>query len=269
MEEINDIEELDNFLMSQKGKIIHQIWFSISFKSKLLLKKFKKYQHSWIVQNPTWRYMLWNQKNALQFMKFKFPEFLDVYKSYKYDIQRIDALRYFFLYAYGGMYADMDTECVKPIDEFLSFYKKDIYFVEDQSLSIYGHVSNFLMFSKPQNSFWKCLFFHLFESRKIPSYYTKHLQIMYSTGPGFLNKMRNKYLFRYQIGTFPNSLFNPLSKENTILQKDKVCVIHYSEGSWWGFDSTIFNFIKLNFPVMFLLKFFILICILKLKYGHF
>ena len=265
MEQIGDINELDKYLKAQNGKIIHQIWFYLSFKSKLLFKKFQKYQKSWIIKNPSWRYILWNEKIALQFMKLKFPEFLDVYNSYPYDIQRIDALRYFLLYAYGGIYADMDTECIQPIDNFMVDFIKDIYFVEDKGLTIYGNVSNFFMFSKPHHPFWKSLFLHLFESRKIPSYYTKHLQILHSTGPGFLNKMRNKYLFRYNIGIFPNSLFNPFCANDGPIDREKVFVIHYSEGTWWGIDSALFNFIKINLPLILLLKFFILICILKLN----
>jgi len=39
-----------------------------------------------------------------QLIATKFPWFLDTYKSYPYGIQRADALRYFVLYEYGGVY---------------------------------------------------------------------------------------------------------------------------------------------------------------------
>ena len=66
-----DIQNIDIFLSGQKGLIIHQIWFNLSFNSKKLFKKFEKYQTSWIVKNCNWRHMLWNEKTALEFMKYK------------------------------------------------------------------------------------------------------------------------------------------------------------------------------------------------------
>jgi mannosyltransferase OCH1-like enzyme len=41
---------------------------------------------------------------ATQLIASKFPWFLSTFKSYPYGIQRADALRYFVLYEYGGIY---------------------------------------------------------------------------------------------------------------------------------------------------------------------
>ena len=52
-------------------------------------------------------------------METKFPEFLDLYDGYNSEIQRADAVRYFLLYEYGGVYADLDFESLQPLDLFL------------------------------------------------------------------------------------------------------------------------------------------------------
>lgn len=44
---------------------------------------------------------------------------MDIWDNYAFPIQRADAIRYFVLYHYGGIYLDMDTWCNQtfPIDE--------------------------------------------------------------------------------------------------------------------------------------------------------
>ena len=48
-----------------------------------------------------------------------------LYGGYLHDIQRIDLMRLLVLYRFGGVYADVDLLCLRPIDELLaghSFY---------------------------------------------------------------------------------------------------------------------------------------------------
>ena len=43
----------------------------------------------------------------------------DVYNSYPYAVQRWDMIRYLILYEYGGIYADLDYECIDALDSLL------------------------------------------------------------------------------------------------------------------------------------------------------
>lgn len=45
-----------------------------------------------------------------------YPWFLPTYLAYPYHIQRVDAIRYFLLYHYGGVYIDLDMGCRKRLD---------------------------------------------------------------------------------------------------------------------------------------------------------
>lgn len=42
-------------------------------------------------------------------------EYRDVYNSYPYAVQRWDMIRYLILYEYGGIYADLDYECIDAL----------------------------------------------------------------------------------------------------------------------------------------------------------
>lgn len=42
-----------------------------------------------------------------------------MYRSFPYNVQRWDTIRYMILYVYGGVYTDLDTECFKPIEPLL------------------------------------------------------------------------------------------------------------------------------------------------------
>ena len=189
--DFEDFEDLDKYLLSQKGKIIHQIWFDNILPNKRATQKefesLRKYRDSWILKNPTWKYMCWNVNNSLKLIKTRFSEHLEMYNKYPYNIQRCDSIRYFILHRYGGLYADMDYFCNRPFDEAISVYQNDLYLVESPNrLGDDARVSNSLMYSKPNHSFWKSLFIELEMSRTAPIYYGRHMTIMYTTGPCFL-----------------------------------------------------------------------------------
>ena len=252
MNEEFSFDELDKLLLQHNGKIVHQIWFNLSWKSKKLLAKFSRYRHSWILKNPSFRYICWNEKIALELIKTCFPEYLELYKSYPHHIQRIDALRYFLLYRYGGFYADMDLECVSSVDEIRSSFPGDLCLVETGNKAMGTHVSNLFMFSIPNHPFWPTLFLELYKAREGCWYYTKHLEIMYTTGPAFLNRMYCRYLYKYKFTVFPCELFNPLCLDKSRLQIEKIGLhtIHYGEGSWESGDSKFLIFFYCNWKLL-------------------
>ena len=51
---------------------------------------------------------LWTDAGSLEFIKKEYPWFEETFKGYKHPIQRADAIRYFVLAKYGGIYIDLD-----------------------------------------------------------------------------------------------------------------------------------------------------------------
>lgn len=90
-------------------KIIHQMWFSGE-----VPEKYRVWQQSWKKYHPDWEYILWTKEKIDEFglvYKEKFDKATNF--ATKSDIARIEVL-----YRMGGLYADMDAECLKPMDIF-------------------------------------------------------------------------------------------------------------------------------------------------------
>lgn len=235
------LEDLDTYLLAQKGRIIHQVWFGTMPNKKAAKKtyiKMKKYRDSWKIKNPTWCHMEWSKKMSDNFTFTFFPEHYEMYINYPYEIQRCDSIRYMLLYRYGGLYADMDYYCNKPFDEVFNLYQAPLYLVETPN-GIGEYVSNSLMYSMPLHPFWKSVLIEMELSKDVPIYYSKHLAVMFSAGPGMLNRVFNKYKRRYTLKSWPHKLFQPHKHTQNIysLKDNEAYAIHMSDGCWHGKDS--------------------------------
>lgn len=118
---------------------------------------------TWRSNNPDYEYVLWDDADNRRFVAEKFQWFLPTYDSYDAEIKRADAIRYMYLYTYGGIYADMDFECLKPFDSLLETYKGyDIILGQMDSYSnraatewhSSNNIPNAIMISKPACQFW-------------------------------------------------------------------------------------------------------------------
>eukprot|EP01052_Picozoa_sp_SAG31_P020854 SAG31_NODE_1586_length_7821_cov_3.086765_2_plen_123_part_00 len=83
-------------------------------------KAFEPRIQSWLRVNPGWEYRFWTDADNKELIKTKFPEYLEMYEWYPENIQRADAIRYFILYEFGGVYADLDFEALQPLDQLLA-----------------------------------------------------------------------------------------------------------------------------------------------------
>lgn len=243
-------EEYDKFLLDQKSHIIHQVWFGTipnKREARKTYKKLKTYRDSWIDKNPSWYRAEWNKEMSLTLLKTHYPEHLDMYRKYKYEIQRCDAVRYFILHRYGGFYADMDYTCCRPVDEIIKNFSGTFYLVQSPNTNALGSfVSNSLMYSISGHVFWRKLFLILENEKTSFSYLSKHIIVMYTTGPVILTKAFNEYKIRYSLSCYPWDKFHPLgiNTEFKTLEKidPSIYAIHLGKGSWESGDSKILLF---------------------------
>lgn len=91
-------------------RIIHQTWHSTE------VDEDKGDPKSWRRLNPGWEYRFWTDAALLDFMQRHFPDYVDIYQSYPRAVQRIDLARYCLLKHFGGLYADIDTRCLAPVE---------------------------------------------------------------------------------------------------------------------------------------------------------
>lgn len=95
--------------------IIHQTW-----KSEMVPSSIQGYVKSWLRLHPQYEYRFWTDDQNLELLKKHYPWFVPTYQAYSSPGQRADAIRYFILYHFGGLYVDADFEALKPADDLLA-----------------------------------------------------------------------------------------------------------------------------------------------------
>jgi len=130
-------------------------------------------------ESANYTHHFWDDESALKFMRKHYSFFLRDFLDYRHTIQRADALRYFVLHHYGGIFLDMDLECRRSLGPLRRFPIVNI------NASPVG-VSNGFMMAQAKHPFTE----QLIKSLK---YYDRtwlgvpYFDIMLSTGPMFLS----------------------------------------------------------------------------------
>ena len=220
----------------QIPKIIHQTW-----KTREIPSDYTKWVTSWQQLNPGWEYRLWTDEDNRNLIKEQYPEHLHMYDSFPKNIMRVDTIRYYLMYTYGGIYVDLDFECLEGMDSL----------VENQTIII-GHepeehvklekrnrmLCNAWMASIPKHPFWHAV---------ISEIHRRHTEgsdwVMGMTGPVLLDDVYEKFskcIFN-DIYVPPVETLYPLlgdvfgSKYRTNGQK--VYAVHHWKGTWGQYNA--------------------------------
>ena len=157
-------------------RIIHQT--GPTLKSKWH-PRWEDYAQSWKRWFPDYEYRLWNDEDIDAFMQTEYPEAYGLFKSYPHHIQRVDMFRYYALFHYGGIYADLDFEC------FQRFALPEGKVSIAESPYDYEILQNALMASPKGHPFWKRVFTELEASNRLWDT-NSFFQVLSSTGPQLL-----------------------------------------------------------------------------------
>ncbi len=152
-------------------KKIHQIWGM--WDNLPPNEELQGYSDSLKKLNPEYEYTLWNSRTIEIMIEKSYPEYYDFYMKLPTNVHRCDVARYFILHKEGGIYADMDIECLLPLDQFLDNH----ILLGRETLGDLKYVECALMFSEKGSDKW----FKVIEQVKVNS--TKHLNPLHSTGP--------------------------------------------------------------------------------------
>jgi mannosyltransferase OCH1-like enzyme len=239
-------------------KYIHQIYFDFNQKEEndkeesyywnRIPEIWKNVPDSWKYQNKDWNYVFWNNNNAIKLVKEHFPWFLETYNNFIYPIQRVDAIRYMFLYVYGGIYVDMDIFCKKPIEDL--FYKDfDVYLLKTPNTGI---ITNCFIASKPKSEYWIHVLKNMIEVNKKPSifWFTKHIYVMFTTGPSLLENCYKSFNDKEKIKYLPSEFLFP-AECNVCSEKpcttNGAYTIILEGSSWCSNDTNVFSFFYCNY----------------------
>lgn len=142
-------------------RIIHQSWKTKEIPYDIYRKEWVE---SWKRHHPDWEYRLWTDEDNREFIARYYRWFLSIYDGYKHPICRADAARYFYLFHYGGLYADLDFECLKNVEPLLGDY--GLVLSRMGSNDSFRHsISNAILMSSKHNIFWLLVFILLIKRR--------------------------------------------------------------------------------------------------------
>lgn len=228
---LNNITNSQNNLIPLK---IHQIWIG----PRPLPEKFKWMNNTWKKHHPDWQYKLWTNDDLKNF-KLENQVAFDKAKNWG---QKSDILRYEILKRHGGVYVDIDFECLKSLDILNNNYEFYCCLIGQTNV-----IANGLIGCKPNHPIILDCIKKIKETKEFS---TDHNKIMDTTGPGFLTKVFLNFVQNNnadKIIALPSTYFFPfpahlrfdywkqvITRENILKEfvKNESFAIHYWATSW-------------------------------------
>ncbi|WP_244433849.1 glycosyltransferase [Azospirillum sp. B506] len=223
-------------------RLIHQTWKTSDIPSGL-----QALQRSWIARNPGFAYRFWTDGDIERFVAEEHPALLPVFRGYADPIARIDLARYLILRRFGGVYADLDLECLRPVDGLLEGRSFVVGLEPEEHGRLAKAVERGLprilcpsfLASVPGHPFWDHLLDRLVEAQHRPD-------VLDATGPFLLTRAHASYEGEGQaaVTVLPPELLYPVTKEECWAGRlfdpvfweratRQAYAVHYWEGSWF------------------------------------
>ena len=180
---------------------IHQ-----TYKTENIVSIYKEYILTWLRHHPSWEYWFWSDADIRALVRDRYFEYLPLFDSYKFNLQRADVGRYFILHHYGGVYVDMDFVSRHPLDDYIRQHSC-ILTPEpfEQSILLYSQhqvVTNAIMAVVPGHEFFETVIRGLQEAKDNamrvfgPKRMEHESTIIYTTGPNMLQRSLQFYAMR-------------------------------------------------------------------------
>lgn len=161
-------------------KIIHFIWLGSALPSKYL-----PFIASWEQYHPDWEIKVWDDQ-AVSKLNLKNKYLYDQASNYGY---KSDLARYEILYEFGGIYVDIDFECLQPFD-----FLHDIYNFYAGLFPNQGIVANGLFACEPKHAIMKLCVDNLTNLPQKINGKESDFSIQQTSGPGHFTKCILNYL---------------------------------------------------------------------------
>lgn len=142
-----------------------------TYKTKLPPPKSLESIHSWLTINPSLQWYYMDDEKCDQFIKDNFTkEFYDMYSSLPFGVMKADVWRVAVVYVYGGIYADLDTKCLKSLSDWLKTEYDLIVGVETK----HGSINNYTFAAAPKHPALLTVLNLFLELYNSPSFLDKH-----------------------------------------------------------------------------------------------
>lgn len=134
---------------------------------------------TWMENNPGWEHRYVDDSEARDFIVSEYGnEYAEIFDNLPVPVMRGDMWRYLVIYKYGGVYADLDTVCLSPIDSWIG---------EDYSMVVCPennlHFCQWAFAAEPGHPVMKSVVEAMINRLRNPDYSIKHF-VHIHTGPG-------------------------------------------------------------------------------------
>lgn len=200
-------------------RVLHQTW-----KTNDIPQELTSYLATWKQYNPDWEFRFWNDTQGLALIEQHYPWFYKHIGKFKSGVEKADIMRYFILYHHGGVYADLDMECLRPWEPLLRRHDEGFQCVlgaePHQHAQKQGSrnmlVCNAMMFSVAGHPFWEEVFNKLLD--RVPELGNavggEWVSPVDTTGPVMLTELYESQPTAYRdVAVYPSTAFYPL-KDN-------------------------------------------------------
>ena len=209
--------------------ILHQQW-----RDEAPPPRFAAWRASWRRLGPDWQRHLWTDATLEVFVATHYPAFLPTYRAYPLPIMRADAARYLLLEHYGGLYADLDAECLGDFEPLRR--ETRVVLAEEPpshasaslaaSRSLPRLVGNAVMLSPPGHPFWA-------EVRRLLVANAGARGPLDATGPFLLSGAWEGTADKAGIRVLPAQSFSPVDRDGRkVAGEGPVLAQHHWAGTW-------------------------------------
>ena len=144
-----------------------------------------------------YEYVFWSDLSIMEFIASYYPDYVALFEGYTHPLERADAIRYFIMYEFGGIYANFDMEVRRPLDSLIERGYSCILGEEPpiQTKWLYDinrSVFNALMLCAPRHPFFRLVIDSLREFQQ--SVRSSRDTITFKTGPYFLQQVVARYM---------------------------------------------------------------------------
>jgi len=220
-------------------RIIHQTW-----KTADVPARWHPWRDSWQRHHPGWRYMFWTDDDNRALVATHYPWALELYDGFPDHINRVDAIRFFLLHRYGGLYVDLDFEALRPIAplldgaEVLMGVEPEAHFREAPHAAMLGItriVCNAFMASVPGHPLWEQCFAQLLRGPVGGN-------VLGVAGGYMLTKVCDAFPEPERLTIVPSSVLYPITRDEGWADQDRpgdparypdAYAMHHWTSSWW------------------------------------
>ncbi len=248
-------------MASSTGKVLIPKIIHLTWKNNTIPEKWDGVIEAWKKFHPGWKIHFTTDEDNLAYIKKNHPDFVQTYESFPHNIQRADAIRYFYLRDMGGVYADMDIMPLGSIQPHLENVTADALLVYSGNVKCF---TNSFMASPKGSPFWDEVIDAL-ENPKLPWWaFSPGAKVMYTTGPMMLDRVAKNYI--RPIALLPSKVFMAYSVNDHHVTKPDAILRPLQGGSWHSWDSKIAVFIFKWKP--FIIGLIVAVIIAKIVHGR-